>query len=97
MVKISRQVISANGYSDVIRVVPKRSTDMTELDMITRANILVTEVFDTELIGEGALVTIAHAQKHLLEVGNLIFLFVILIKMQEIQVEHNRCTISCLL
>lgn len=33
-----------------------------------RANILVTEVFDTELIGEGAIGTFNHAHKVLLEV-----------------------------
>lgn len=69
MVRIARHVISKNGFSEVIRVVPKRSTEMTTEDMICRANILVTEVFDTELIGEGALVTFAHAHKYLLEVG----------------------------
>ena len=36
--------------------------------MIHKANILVTEVFDTELIGEGALSTFHHAHTHLLEV-----------------------------
>ena len=37
--------------------------------MPQRANILVTEVFDTELIGEGAISTFTHAHKELLEVG----------------------------
>lgn len=37
-------------------------------DMSQRANILVTEVFDTELIGEGAYGTYTHAHKELLEV-----------------------------
>ena len=69
MVKIARQVIAQNGFSDVIRIISKRSTEMTTEDMECRANILVTEVFDTELIGEGALVTFAHAHKHLLEVN----------------------------
>ena len=36
--------------------------------MPQRANILVTEVFDTELIGEGAISTFTHAHKELLEV-----------------------------
>jgi protein arginine N-methyltransferase 7 len=71
MVRIARQVISQNGYSDVIRVFSKRSTEMTSEDMPLRANILVTEVFDTELIGEGALLTFAHAHKHLMEVRAL--------------------------
>lgn len=70
MVRIARQAIAENGYGDVITVVPKRSTEMTVADMRgqTHANILVTEVFDTELIGEGALITFVHAHKHLLEV-----------------------------
>ena len=69
MVGIAREVIAANGYSDVITVVPKRSTDMTEEDMLGgKANILVTEVFDTELIGEGALLTYSHALQNLMEV-----------------------------
>ena len=37
-------------------------------DLEQRANILVTEVFDTELIGEGAIGTFHHAHEHLLEV-----------------------------
>ncbi len=68
MVRIARQVIARNGFANIITVVPKRSTEMTEADMPVKANILVTEVFDTELIGEGALVTFKHAHKHLLEV-----------------------------
>ena len=36
--------------------------------MKQRANILVTEVFDSELIGEGAVPTFRHAHEELLEV-----------------------------
>lgn len=36
-----------------------------------RANLLVTEVFDTELIGEGAISTFNHAHEHLLEVESI--------------------------
>lgn len=73
MVKISRQVIKENGYSGVISVVPKRSTEMTEEDMEGgRANILVTEVFDTDLIGEGGILTFVHAHKHLLQVSSAV-------------------------
>ena len=37
--------------------------------MEERANILVTEVYDTELIGEGAIPTFHHAHKCLLQVS----------------------------
>jgi protein arginine N-methyltransferase 7 len=72
MAKCARKVIRENGLEDVIQVIPKRSTSMTVGtggDMEHRANILVTEVFDTELIGEGAIATFNHAHKELLEVG----------------------------
>lgn len=57
-------------FSGRIRVIPKRSTEITvgeNCDMQERANILVTEVFDTELIGEGALRTFHDAHKTLLQ------------------------------
>lgn len=62
--------IKLNGFEGKIKVLPKRSTDLTvgeNMDMNQRANILVTEVFDTELIGEGALSTFKHAHQELLE------------------------------
>ncbi|MGP1915371.1 MAG: hypothetical protein ACTS7I_02340 [Candidatus Hodgkinia cicadicola] len=67
----ARKVIAKNRFSDKIHVVGKRSTDMSvgpNGDMAERANILVTEVFDTELIGEGAIETFSHAHRELLEV-----------------------------
>lgn len=39
---------------DKIKIIEKRSTDIQiGVDMVEQANVLVTEVFDTELIGEG--------------------------------------------
>lgn len=64
-------IIKENGYAEKIKLIHKRSTEMTvgkNGDMPKRANILVTEVFDTELIGEGALSTFRHAHETLLEV-----------------------------
>uniref|UniRef100_A0A1B6CG41 Protein arginine N-methyltransferase n=1 Tax=Clastoptera arizonana TaxID=38151 RepID=A0A1B6CG41_9HEMI len=68
--KTAIQVIKDNGYSDRIKVIGKRSTELTvgiNADIPFLANILVAEVFDTELIGEGALPTFSHAVKNLLE------------------------------
>ncbi|XP_041987392.1 protein arginine N-methyltransferase 7-like isoform X2 [Aricia agestis] len=70
MAECCLKILEQNGVADKIIVIPKRSTDLTvgeDGDMKQRANILVTEVFDTELIGEGALSTFSHAHKHLLE------------------------------
>ncbi|XP_060802656.1 protein arginine N-methyltransferase 7 isoform X2 [Amyelois transitella] len=70
MAECCAQILARNGVADKITLIPKRSTELTvgdDGDMKQRANILVTEVFDTELIGEGALSTFSHAHKHLLE------------------------------
>lgn len=70
MATCALRIIAKNGFSDRIKLIPKRSTDLTvgkECDLEERANILVTEVFDTELIGEGAVETFRHAHKYLLQ------------------------------
>lgn len=67
MIEVARKCMAANGMSDRIRLIEKRSTDiLVGVDMPERANVLVTEVFDTELIGEGAISTFSHALNHLL-------------------------------
>ena len=51
---ISMYCKEANGMKDKIKIIEKRSTDIKiGVDMLEQANVLVTEVFDTELIGEG--------------------------------------------
>lgn len=72
MAKCAATIIRENGFEKVIKLIQKRSTNLTvgeNGDLPQRANILVTEVFDTELIGEGALSTFNHAHKFLLEVS----------------------------
>ena len=70
MAECAKKIIAENGFADKIHIIPKRSTEITvgkDGDIPQRANILVTEVFDTELIGEGAISTFSHAHKELLE------------------------------
>ncbi|XP_053674628.1 protein arginine N-methyltransferase 7 [Anopheles nili] len=69
MADCAEKIIEANGMQKSIHLIKKRSTKLKVgpgLDMEHRANILVTELFDTELIGEGALATYRHALEHLL-------------------------------
>ncbi|XP_044125467.1 protein arginine N-methyltransferase 7 [Bufo gargarizans] len=64
------QIVKANGFSDKIKVINKHSTEVTvgpDGDMMQKANILITELFDTELIGEGALPSYEHAQLNLMQ------------------------------
>jgi len=75
MAECAARVIRDNGYEDKIKLVRKRSTELQVgpgLDLEQRANILVTEVFDTELIGEGAISTYNHANKFLLTEDRLV-------------------------
>ncbi|CAF3549589.1 unnamed protein product [Adineta steineri] len=67
MAKIAKKCIEKNSLSHCIRVIDKRSTELDlEKDLQgDRINIIVAEVFDTELIGEGALRTFSEACKHL--------------------------------
>lgn len=67
MADCAEKIIDANGMTGKIKIIKKRSTAMNEFDLPQRANILVTEVFDTELIGEGAIETFNHAHRQLLE------------------------------
>ncbi|OBS67277.1 hypothetical protein A6R68_04170 [Neotoma lepida] len=64
------KIVEKNGFSDKIKVIHKHSTEVTvgpDGDLPCRANILVTELFDTELIGEGALPSYEHAHRHLVQ------------------------------
>ncbi|KAJ3596639.1 hypothetical protein NHX12_003043 [Muraenolepis orangiensis] len=68
MAEAAKNIVEKNGFSDRMKIINKHSTEVTvgpDGDMQTRANILITELFDTELIGEGALPSYEHAHKHL--------------------------------
>lgn len=61
--------------------------------MPERANILVTEVFDTELIGEGAINTFTHAHRELLQVRHVKNSCTFCYRYDEIKL-HNETAIS---
>ncbi|XP_075833230.1 protein arginine N-methyltransferase 7 [Microtus pennsylvanicus] len=70
MADAAMKIVEKNGFSDKIKVINKHSTEVTvgpDGDLPCRANILVTELFDTELIGEGALPSYEHAHRHLVQ------------------------------
>ncbi|KAL0968259.1 hypothetical protein UPYG_G00264410 [Umbra pygmaea] len=66
------RIVKKNGFSDKIKIINKHSTEVTvgpDGDMQSRANVLITELFDTELIGEGALPSYEHAHLNLVQEG----------------------------
>lgn len=72
MANCAVEIISENGFSEKIKVIRSHSTSLKigEKEVLKqKANILVSEVFDTELIGEGALGTFNHALQNLLQVN----------------------------
>lgn len=64
----AREIVGLNGYSDKIAVLGKRSTELDiPLDMPEKADLLITEIFSSELLGEDVLPTLEHAKEHLLK------------------------------
>ncbi len=63
-------VIAANGYQKQIRLLEKKSTAMQiGEDMDQRADLLVSEIVDVGLLGEGVIPTVRHARQNLLVEG----------------------------
>ncbi|XP_029378432.1 protein arginine N-methyltransferase 7 [Echeneis naucrates] len=72
MAEAAQRIVEKNGFSDKIKIINKHSTDVTvgqDGDMQMKANVLITELFDTELIGEGALPSYEHAHQNLVQEG----------------------------
>ncbi|KAH8305910.1 hypothetical protein KR018_003205 [Drosophila ironensis] len=67
MANCAARILAANGAAERVRLVRKRSTAMrVGEDLPRRANLLVAELLDTELIGEGAIGIYNHAHEALL-------------------------------
>ena len=67
---LARLVVAENGLQSRVTIIPKDSREIeVGTDMRGRATLLVTETFDSLLIGEGALTTIQHARDALLVPG----------------------------
>ncbi|XP_057463971.1 protein arginine N-methyltransferase 7 isoform X2 [Actinidia eriantha] len=67
MVKLMRKVLRLNGMERKVRVINKRSDELeVGVDITSRADILVSEILDSELLGEGLIPTLQHAHDKLL-------------------------------
>ncbi|MGC5289723.1 50S ribosomal protein L11 methyltransferase [Micromonospora sp. DT231] len=70
---VARQIVAENGYEERIAVLAKPSTDLVVgTDLPARADVLVTEIFDCALLGEGVLPTMEHARREMLAPGGTI-------------------------
>ncbi len=62
----ANKIVSANGYADQIRVVPKNSKDLiVGEDLDKRADILVSEILSSDLLSESVLSTFEDAIERL--------------------------------
>ena len=60
-------IITNNGYGKVINVLSKKSTDVIlGVDLSEKSNVLVSEIFSNELLGEGVLPAIEDVKRRLL-------------------------------
>jgi len=63
----AQEIIEVNDLSSLIRVIPKKSTEIqVGSELPQRANLLVSEIFSSELLGEGVLSSIEDAKRRLL-------------------------------
>jgi precorrin-6B methylase 2 len=63
----AERIAARNGFADRISIVRKWSTDVAVgAELPRQADVLVTEVIDCGLVGEGVVDTIRHAREHLL-------------------------------
>lgn len=73
LAQIARHNIAANGFCDRISVINKLSTEINVDDLpYGKADILVSEILGTLMLGESALEYVADARRHLLREGGII-------------------------
>ncbi|CAN0842233.1 Protein arginine N-methyltransferase 1.6 [Linum grandiflorum] len=67
MAKLMRKVLHVNGMGKDIKVINKRSDELQMgVDIPSRADVLVSEILDSELLGEGLIPSLQHAYDELL-------------------------------
>jgi type II protein arginine methyltransferase len=73
LAEIAAQVIAQHGLSDRITIVPRHSTTLrVGHDLPRKADLLVSEIVDCGLVGEGILPTIRHARRELVRPDGVI-------------------------
>lgn len=67
LAEIARQVVAEHGLSDVITVIDRPSTELRlGWDLDRPVDVLISEIIDCGIVGEGLLPSVRHARDHLL-------------------------------
>ncbi|MBL8881212.1 MAG: 50S ribosomal protein L11 methyltransferase, partial [Phycisphaerales bacterium] len=91
----AREILAANGLADRVRVVAKPSTRLVPgTDLDGPADVLVTEIFDAALIGEGALATFEDAWARLLKADATVIPCAATIRAQLVESPDLRATLT---
>ena len=73
MAECAREVLASNGFADTVRVVHGSSLDLEpealNFKNNAKAEIVLSEVLDDGLLGEGVIPTVAHARRNLAAPG----------------------------
>lgn len=73
LAKCMKKIIAKNNLNKKITIINKNSHLIKlRTDISHKADLIITEIFDCGLIGEGCLKTLSHARKNLLKPGGLI-------------------------
>lgn len=73
LAECSKEIIAKNGFAGVIEVVIADSNKLTLHDLPRgKGNLLVSEIMDDGLLGEGLVPTLAHARHNLLHAGSFV-------------------------
>lgn len=73
LAEVAREVIARHGLSDRITVLPRHSTTLrVGHDLPRQVDLMVSEVVDCGLVGEGILPTLRHARRELVRPGGVI-------------------------
>jgi len=65
----ARHIVGVNGYAENINILTVRSDELDEQALGGKADLLVCEIVDDQLLGEGVLSTVADARRRLLKPG----------------------------
>jgi len=69
LAQLARNIILANGFQDKITVINKLSTEVEASDFGGRADVMVSEILGTVMLGESALEYISDARDRLVKPG----------------------------
>lgn len=68
LAEVANRIVKDNGFNKTVSVLPKFSTDIQlGTDLPSQADVLVHEIFSSELLGEGVIPAIEDAKKRLLK------------------------------